>query len=329
MPKNKIKHISTSKLNRQQWLELRSSLTGLGGSEIGIVVGLNQYQSSVHLFYQKIGYIPKVDNQNEFMFHGTLLEDYVANLWQYWGGDAQSMMDNHAQGNVIRKCRKVNAIIINEKYPYLFANIDRLIADSKNGKGKGILEIKTISGYVADQWESGIPPSYIFQLQHYLLCTNNTWGEIAYLQDGRKVEVIPFEKNEKIQSTIIEKGHDFIERVKKGQQFVQTIKNDQELIQALSEIEPDPDDSEAYTDFLNLRHKLRESEKTVDAGYDHHVWGNRYLKYSRLEKECKKRKTLNANKIKADMEQQSASVLDFGCYGKISWRQKFNVKLNF
>ena len=141
--------------------------------------------------------------------------------------------------------------------------------------------------------------------------------------------MIPFEKNEKIQSTIIEKGHDFIERVKQGQQFVQTIKNDQELIQALSEIEPDPDDSEAYTDFLNLRHKLRESEKTVDASYDHHVWGNRYLKYSRLEKECKKRKTLNANKIKADMEQQSASVVDFGCFGKISWRQKFNVKLNF
>lgn len=327
MAGNNIKRISTSKLTRKQWLDLRNSLTGLGGSEIGTVVGLNQYNSSVNLFYQKIGYIPKVDYQNEIMFHGTLLEDYVAKLWQHWGGDAESMMGNYAQGNVIRKCRKLNAIIINTKYPYLFANIDRLIA--ANGKSKGVLEIKTISSYVADRWESGIPPTYIFQLQHYLLCTECTWGEIAYLQDGRKVEVIPFEKNEKIQSIIIEKGHDFIERVKQGQHLVDTIKNDQELIQALSEIEPDPDDSQAYTDFLNLRHRLRETEKTVDANYDHHVWGERYTKYARLEKECKRRKNLNANKIKADMEKQSASVLDYGCFGKISWRQKFNVKLDF
>lgn len=328
MPKKKIERISTSKLNREQWLELRTSIVGLGGSDIGTVVGLNPYNSSVNLFYQKIGYIPRADFQNESMFHGTHLEEYVANLWQHWDGDTETMIKNFDAGRIVRKCRKLNAIIVNHDYPYLFANIDRLIA-ATSGRGKGVLEVKTMSGYVADKWESGVPPSYIFQLQQYLLCTGHKWGEIVSLKDGREIDVIPFEANESIQNTIIEKGSDFINRVKEGKRLIGLIKNDQELIQALSEIEPDADDSQPYTDFLNLRHKLRESENMVDASYDHHIWGERYIKYSMLEKECKKRKVLNANKIKADMERQSASVVDFGCYGKITWRNKFNVKLQF
>lgn len=56
--------------------------------------------------------------------------------------------------------------------------------------GRGVLEIKTISGYNADKWEGGIPPYYIAQIQLYMLVLGYDYGQFAFLKDGRHMDVL-------------------------------------------------------------------------------------------------------------------------------------------
>ena len=49
-------------------------------------MGLSQYKSNVELFYDKIGQGLGFSVENIAMFMGTELEQFIANLWQFWDG---------------------------------------------------------------------------------------------------------------------------------------------------------------------------------------------------------------------------------------------------
>ena len=159
--------VSTVDMPQSDWLAYRRN--GLGGSDIATVMGLNKYKSSHELFYEKVEGATETP-ENISMFMGKYMENSIAELWSYWDGDLESMMKNFRENIQVRKCRKVNAYLVNPDYPHLFASVDRVITKGDAGK-EGILEIKTISGWVSDQWLGGIPPQYLVQLQQYLLIT--------------------------------------------------------------------------------------------------------------------------------------------------------------
>lgn len=110
---NKSKGIYIERLTDRtpEWHEKRTQ--GIGGSECGNVLGLNDNPggSVIELFYQKIGMKPSVLKDNNYMLMGRILEDTVANLWQYYSGDMNSVIENMNSGNVVRKCRNVNGVL--------------------------------------------------------------------------------------------------------------------------------------------------------------------------------------------------------------------------
>jgi len=203
----------------EKWHQFR--LNGIGASEVRTVLYADDYSDPLVLFYQKLGF-KKPIKDNEAMFHGRNLEEYVAMCWQGWDGKKDeynnpSYINNINNGKIIRRCKKLNAIVKNKMYDWLFVNVDRMI-NKKGGfslitgkplEKEGVLEIKTIEGFSAAKWEAGIDPSYLTQLNTALLLLEADYGELAILKNGRYLDVFPFEINYEICELIIDQTYKF------------------------------------------------------------------------------------------------------------------------
>lgn len=318
----------TNNMNTGQWLEFRWG--GIGGSEVGAIMGLNPYQSSIELFYAKIGQ-PIFRPENIAMFMGKETEPLLAQMWQYWGGTPESMIENYRSNNIVRKCHRVNAYIKNPKYPWLFCSVDRVI-NKQEGRGEGVLEVKNISGYAADKWESGFPPSYVIQIQTYLTVLELTWGESAIMKDGREFEVLPFEFNQSIADGILETTEKFWRKVEQAkiivtQQFEAqrnfNHKAMDELTAELQTLEPEPDGSDAFNNFLKEKYRIAlpgERIGTITQLTD----AQAHKEMSSRIKELTEQKQLHENKLKNAFGHESCDRFDFGENGYVSWKSDSN-----
>lgn len=173
--------IPTEKMGREEWLALRK--TGIGGSDAGTVCGINPYSSAMKLFYDKTG--KEVEEQeNEAMRQGHDLENYVAQRF------------TEATG---LKVRRSNYMYRNTEYPFMIADVDRLVVGEDAG-----LECKTASAYQADKWKDGdIPLHYMLQCYHYMAVTGKRTWYIAAVILGKEFVYHRLEwDNELIESLI-------------------------------------------------------------------------------------------------------------------------------
>jgi predicted phage-related endonuclease len=328
-----MKHLKltpTAKLSESEWQNLRHSFVDrgmVGGSDAGTLLGLNKYKSPINLFYQSVGISRLPNKMNGIMLHGKQLEDYVAKCWQYYDGTDEGWVENTLNNNKIKSYKKVRAIIENRKFPTLFANIDGKITKHPiHGRKAGVLEVKTISGYSADSYEAGIPPSYLVQLQHYLLVTEWSYGEIVYLKDGRELGCVTFEANRGIQDSILLAAEEFHNRVMAAKKEIAKTNDVNEQIQIASHYEPDADNSQAFNDFVSEKHKAREEEVTIQGTDECGQWALSYTKLNADIKGLESEKQLFQNRLKQIMEKEGATTMMLP-NGKITWRKSFNVKL--
>lgn len=158
------KTISTENMNRDEWLKLRK--TGIGGSDAGAICGLNPYASPMSVYQDKTSdYISQEDNES--MRQGRDLEDYVARRFMEITGF---------------KVRRSNVMYRSQEYPFMIADVDRLIVGENAG-----LECKTASPYNSDKWKDGeIPPHYLIQCCHYMIVTGKREWYIAVVILGRE-----------------------------------------------------------------------------------------------------------------------------------------------
>ena len=136
--------ISLTGVTQEQWLHLRK--TGIGGLDAGAICGLNPYSSAMKVFQDKISTkIEEVSNESTRIGHD--LEDYVAKRFMEATG---------------LKVRKSNYMYRSKKYPFMIADLDRVVVGEDAG-----LECKTASAYSADKWKEGqIPLHYVMQCYH-------------------------------------------------------------------------------------------------------------------------------------------------------------------
>src|SRR5690554_2691682 len=155
---------NTLDMTREQWLEERRK--GIGGSDAAAIAGLSRYRSPIQVYMDKLGLIEPPE-ENEAMYWGRKLEDIVAEEFSIRTG---------------LKVRRRNAILQHPEYPFMLANVDRLIV----GKNEG-LECKTTSAYRADEWkDDGIPWEYAIQCYHYMAVTGYKAWWIAALIGGNQ-----------------------------------------------------------------------------------------------------------------------------------------------
>lgn len=309
-------------MDRETWLAYRQS--GIGASEVGAVLGLDDYTSSLELYYYKIGDVPRLNVENIYQFMGNVQQDTICDLWQYWAGSEASMIDNYRAERVVRKCRRVNAFVRNPAWPWLYVSFDRVINQTED-RQEGTLEAKMIGTFEMDKWEAGLPPKFVAQVNQQMLVGELAWGEMALLQDGRRFHVLPFDGSAKIQDEIVRRTHDFWQRVVAGRRLVtekyealrlHNQRRVDELNAAIDALAPEPDGTLAYADYLAERHNdpaLAERRGTDDElayATTHRLLGE---EIKRLAEDRQRAE----NHLKAAMSDHQ--VLDFGRAGKVHW----------
>lgn len=320
---------STAGMTTEDWLMFRKR--GIGASETGKIMGLSEYGSSMEVFQEKTGQGLDFRVENIAMFMGKYDEDKVADLWTYWEGTEESMIRNYQLKKRVRKMRRINAYVQNPRWPWLFVSLDRIInkASGRNGE-EGTLELKTINGWNADKWIAGIPPEYLIQLQTQMGVCEFTHGELAILKDGRHFEVFPFEFMPHVFENIVHTTHEFWERVEKARMILTqryeaqknfNMKAVEELTAELHELEPEPDASRGFENFLKEKYTIGNAGERSGTIIE--------LEAAKEHKKLKEQiKLIEANirdkenYLKNQMRE--IEVLTFGEDGRVNWKNNKN-----
>ncbi len=211
--------------DRKKWLKDR--LKGIGGSEASVVMGVNPWKSRLELYDEKVnGNVIEKDNPD--LYWGRMLEPVIADEY------------HRRTGRSISIC---SLQLVSIKYPFMIANIDRLIIDERNQIG--VLEIKTKSAYT--KWENDeIPIYYQMQMQHYLSVTGHRYGSFVVMDLGKKDLLIQdVERDEELIGKLIEEESKFWNLV-------------------VSRTSPDPDNSKSCEQFLRKKYSTEIGGKTID-----------------------------------------------------------------
>jgi putative phage-type endonuclease len=169
--------------------EIRRS--GLGGSDIAAICGLNQYKTPLDVYMDKIGEGKEIE-LNEAIDMGNRLEPVVADIYAEKTG----------------KTLKEVPTIFHPSMPYMLANVDRMIVEDN-----AVLEIKTTNSRNEHLWGSEgsdeIPMAYLLQCAHYALITDAPYVDIAVLIGGYNFKMYKYNRNAELEYKIIQKAAQF------------------------------------------------------------------------------------------------------------------------
>ena len=164
--KTKKYHLTKTKVeNVREDIENRTGY--IGGSDIGTIMGVNQWKSPYTLWAEKTGLITPEDiSDKDAVWFGVMEEDIIAKRF--------SMKTE-------LKVKKSNFAYGCMEYPYLKGHVDRIAS-----KGKWGLEIKTTSSWNKTKYDEGeIPEAHYWQCMFYMFVTGwDTWY-LATKRDNR------------------------------------------------------------------------------------------------------------------------------------------------
>ncbi|MEG1543939.1 MAG: YqaJ viral recombinase family protein [Tannerellaceae bacterium] len=186
--------ISTVSMSREEWLSARRM--GIGGSDVGAILGLNPYRSPVAVYLDKIGEILQPELNSERVYWGNVLEDVVAR--------------HYAAVNDVR-VQKNNRILSREDLPFMIANIDRDVFsphDGRYGFEAKTTDARNIKDWTCDDIET-VPINYTFQVQHYMAVTGYPMFDVGCLVGGNRYVQRRVLRDEEIIECITEKEKEF------------------------------------------------------------------------------------------------------------------------
>lgn len=148
--------------------QLAERKNGVGGSDVGPIVGLSQYKSVHDVYMDKLSLVPDFEGNIHTEF-GNRLESVVMDWYQ----------EQHPEYTIERS----PAAIMLKGQDWARANLDGIATTP--GGSIGVVEIKTADPMTADQWgktgTDDIPDSYLCQVQWYMLILGAQWCDLAVL----------------------------------------------------------------------------------------------------------------------------------------------------
>jgi len=226
--------------DEDDWLELRTK--GVGGSDVGAIMGLNKYMSALQVYKTKVLGEQRDVSDKPAVRKGKDLEPVIrANYFR--------PMLKEKGFNLV----EVPYILINQKYPWLRANLDGLAYPEDNAlrvhTNNIVCEIKVVTEYAEQNWFGeeycGIPASYYAQVQEYMLVTESRMAILgALFEKDWEMHYFKIPADNEFQEKLLKMSREFFE-------FNMNLKNPPKL---------DPElDKDAVIDSLN---KLGETENT-------------------------------------------------------------------
>lgn len=199
-----IEYIDIRNWDRKQWIDFR--MQGCGGSEAGALFNVSKFDDAMKIHLNKINEPMVTFMGNRFTKFGQRDEPEICNLFQYWDDrekdPVMAMFDNIENNKKINTVRSVYAYVVNSKYPWIFASLDRRILRSKKDKRRGILESKNSTSMERNSYTYGINPGHVLQVYQYLMITEFEYAKVAIKFDGNNYDVIEFEPDKEIFESI-------------------------------------------------------------------------------------------------------------------------------
>ncbi|MBJ8106036.1 MULTISPECIES: YqaJ viral recombinase family protein [Bacillus cereus group] len=280
--------VNTLKMDHKQWLQAR--MQGIGGSDVSAIAGLNKWKSPVQVFLEKTHFIEKEDIQSEATYFGNVLEEVVAKEFTK---------------RTELKVQRRNAILQHPEYPWMLANIDRIIVGEKTG-----LECKTASEYLKKEWEGEeVPAAYLLQCQHYMAVTGYEAWWIAVLIGGNKFVHKKIERDEELIQYLIDIEKDFwLNNVEKNEP-------------------PMFDGSDASTELLKHLYPESIADSFVSLGKQEELLIEARDQVDREIKVLQEQKAEYENKIKAKLgTSESGGTENYKVYWKSYTTNRFDSK---
>lgn len=161
--------------SHEEWLSIRKKY--IGGSDAGAVIGYDEYKSPYALWAEKTGKI----------------ESFAGNITTKVGAYLEALVAQMFTEETGKKVRKQNFTIVNNKYPFACANVDRLIVGES-----ALLEIKTTNSFpIMRKCRGGeFPEKWYCQMMHYLAVTGLKKAYLAVLINCRELKIFELERDE-------------------------------------------------------------------------------------------------------------------------------------
>lgn len=191
---------ATKGQRHDEWLAFRTK--GVGGSDMGTILGLNPYSTPYELWLEKTGRQQPEDISGKWaIVKGNALEVELRRRFRAL----------HPEYQVIDG---TDISLVSKTYPLMHASLDGFIYDEASDSW-GILEIKTANAnrgrtdWHDDAGELIAPAYYVAQVTHYMAVTGFRWGYFyADIGEAEPVEV-RFERDEDDVSAVIHAAEDF------------------------------------------------------------------------------------------------------------------------
>ncbi|MCU9614120.1 YqaJ viral recombinase family protein [Caldibacillus lycopersici] len=278
--------IHTLNMSRFEWLQERTK--GIGGSDAGIILGLNKYRTAFELWLEKTGQVEPQEIDNEAIYWGNQMENVVAKEFERRTG---------------KKVRRTNYMYNHPEYSFIKANVDRVIVGES-----AILECKTASAHLYKEWAGEeIPATYLVQVQHYLGVTGKEKAYIAVLIGGNR-----FIWKE------IERDDELIHMIFEAEKHFWNYHVEQNIAPAL-------DGSSAAEKYLKEKYELAEANKEVVLPSEYKDLLLQYEKVKQDESLIKTAKTEIENKIKAELKDAETGIIDSYI---VTWKNQFQNRVD-
>lgn len=225
------------------WLDMRKQ--GIGGSDAGVIMGLNAYKSPYELWLEKTGQAESQDlSDNQFIYWGQKNESNIADWFE------------EATGKKVKRCGTLRSV----QFPFMLANVDRTVVGENAG-----LEIKTAGVSQYKKWQDDeIPDAYYCQCLHYMAVTGADSWYIAVLLGGNEAVWKKIDRNEDDIQTLIEAEKNFWNLVQT--KTPPPIDGSESCANALRDKYADGEDAEVALDesFDKLIDEIMADTKTID-----------------------------------------------------------------
>lgn len=223
---------------------------GIGGSDIGAILGVSPFKSAVDVFLDKT--LPRTEEEHNELF--------------YWGHALEPVIiDRFERDNDVAVLREL-PVLKHPDHDWMLANIDGKIVPPE--KPAGVLEIKTVSAFGSKEWgvedTDQVPLSYLSQVIWYMAVYDLDYAVIAALIGGNQFRQYRINRDADMEKTLIDAGNRFWhDHVLAGVAPEIKSKSDAFRLHAKDDGSAVDVGDEVYTDYLDLKN-LKGEAKDLD-----------------------------------------------------------------
>lgn len=189
---------STKGMDTTEWLGLRRG--GVGGSEAAAIAGVSKYTSPLVVYMDKRGMYKREVSEyvQEAAAWGNIMEPVLRAEFK-----KRINAEREAEGLKPLWIQQRHAIFAHDEFDFMRTNLDGQIFGHE--LGAGILEIKTASEYLSDDWAGDdVPDQYYIQVQHNMKVMEANYAYLVRLIGGNKYKHYFIERDEETIDSLVE-----------------------------------------------------------------------------------------------------------------------------